>query len=272
VRREGCGRHTGETRMRENRLRTLWAANKPVVNSWLTIPNAFCAETLAHAGFDSLTVDMQHGLIGFEAAVSMLTAISSTQSVPVVRVPWLDRGIVMKMLDAGAYGIICPMVNTRADAELFVSALHYPPAGSRSFGPARVVLYAGSDYVQHANDTVVGLAMIETREALDNLDEILSVKGLDAVYIGPNDLALSLGYEPRSDVDDPRVVEAVEHILAKAQQHGVTAGMHNSSAVYARRWADKGFRFVTVGADVSFLVSGATQALAELGAAPGDAA
>jgi 4-hydroxy-2-oxoheptanedioate aldolase len=258
--------------MRENRIRTLWAADKPVVNNWLTIPDAFCAETLAHAGFDSLTVDMQHGLIGFEAAVSMLTAISSTRTMPVVRVPWLDQGIVMKMLDAGAYGIICPMVNTRADAELFVSALRYPPAGSRSFGPARAVLYAGPDYIQHANDTVVGLAMIETREALDNLDEILSVKGLDAVYIGPNDLALSLGYEPRSDVDDPRVVEAVEHILAKAQQHGVTAGMHNSSAVYARRWADKGFRFVTVGADVSFLVSGAAQALAELGAAPGDAA
>ncbi|GEP07873.1 HpcH/HpaI aldolase family protein [Methylobacterium oxalidis] len=257
--------------MRENRLRTLWAADKPVVNSWLTIPDAFCAETLAHAGFDSLTVDMQHGLISFEAAVSMLTAISSTPTVPVVRVPWLDPGIIMKMLDAGAYGIICPMVNTRAGAELFVSALRYPPAGIRSFGPARALLYAGSDYLQHANNTVAGLAMIETREALDNLDEILSVKGLDAVYIGPNDLALSLGHEPRSDVDEPQVIEAIELILAKAQQHGVIAGMHNSSADYARRWVDKGFRFVTVGADVSFLAGGAARALSELGASSGDA-
>ena len=258
--------------MRENRLRTLWAADRPVVNSWLTIPDAYCAETLAHAGFDSLTVDMQHGLIGFEAAVSMLSAITSTPTVPVVRVPWLDPSIIMKMLDADAYGIICPMVNTRADAERFVAALRYPPLGNRSLGPTRALLYGGSNYVQRANYTIVGLAMIETCEALDNLDEILSVKGLDAVYIGPNDLALSLGREPHSDVDDARVVEAVEHILAKAQQHGVIAEMHNSSPAYARRWADKGFRFVTVGADASFLVSGAAQALAGLGAAAGNAA
>ena len=121
--------------MRENRLRTLWAAEKPAVNSWLTIPDAFCAEILAHAGFDSLTVDMQHGLIGFETAVSMLTAISSTATVPVVRVPGLDPAMIMKVLDAGAYGVICPLVNTRADAERFVTALRYPPAGNRSFGP-----------------------------------------------------------------------------------------------------------------------------------------
>ena len=103
--------------------------------------------------------------------------------------------------------------------------------------------------------------MIETCEALDNLDDILSVRGLDAIYIGPNDLALSLGRAPHSDVDDARVVEAIEHILAKAQQHGVVAGMHNSSPAYARHWADKGFRFVTVGADASFLTSGAARAL-----------
>ena len=107
--------------MRENRIRTMWAAGKAVVNGWLAIPNVFSAETMAHAGWDALTIDMQHGVVDYDAALAMLTAISTTSVAPVVRVPWLDPGIIMKMLDAGAYGIICPMVNTRADAERFVS-------------------------------------------------------------------------------------------------------------------------------------------------------
>jgi len=166
--------------MRENRIKRLWEEGKAALNGWLAIPNVFSAETMAHAGCDALTIDMQHGVVDYGPAVSMLTAISTTSVAPVVRVPWLDPGIVMKMLDAGAYGIICPMVNTRADAERFVSAMRYPPRGSRSFGPIRAVLHAGADYPQHANETVIAFAMIETRQALDNLDEILSVVGLEA--------------------------------------------------------------------------------------------
>ena len=120
----------------------------------------------------------------------MLQAISTTDTVPVVRVPWLEPGILMKTLDAGAYGVICPMVNTREDAQKLVAWTHYAPRGTRSFGPVRALLYGGADYPQHANDTIVTFAMIETAQALDNLDEILSVEGLDAVYIGPSDLSL----------------------------------------------------------------------------------
>src|SRR3954467_9765590 len=120
--------------MRENRIRTLWAAGKAAVNGWLAIPSVFSAETMAHAGWDALTIDMQHGVVDYGAAVSMLTAISTTAVAPVVRVPWLDPGIIMKMLDAGAYGIICPMVNTRADAERFVSAMCYPPRAAAASG------------------------------------------------------------------------------------------------------------------------------------------
>src|SRR5271167_1423099 len=139
--------------MRENRIRTIWKAGGAVVNGWLAIPTAFSAETMAHQGWDSLTIDMQHGVVDYQAAVNMLTAISTTSTVPVVRVPWLEPGILMKTLDAGAYAVICPMVNTRADAEMLVAATHYPPHGTRSFGQARAQLYGGPDYLEHANET-----------------------------------------------------------------------------------------------------------------------
>ena len=148
--------------MRENRIRTLWREDKAVVNGWLAIPSTFSAETMAHQGWDSLTVDMQHGVVDYQMAVNMLTAVSTTNTVPMVRVPWLDPGIIMKSLDAGAYAVICPMINTRAEAEKLVSYVRYAPRGVRSFGPIRAFLYGGADYPTHANDTVIPFAMIET--------------------------------------------------------------------------------------------------------------
>ena len=161
--------------MRENRLRAIWKSGGAAVNGWLAIPNSFSAETMAHQGWDSLTIDLQHGVVDYQAMVTMLQAISTTATVPVVRVPWLEPGILMKTLDAGAYGVICPMVNTREDAQKLVACTHYAPRGTRSFGPVRALLYGGADYPQHANDTIVSFAMIETAQALDNLDDILSV-------------------------------------------------------------------------------------------------
>ncbi len=171
--------------MRENRLRSIWKSGGAAVNGWLAIPASFAAETMAHQGWDTLTIDLQHGVVDYQAMVTMLQAISTTPTVPVVRVPWLEPGILMKTLDAGAYAVICPMVNTREDAQRLVSYTHYAPRGTRSFGPVRANLYGGADYFEHANDTIVTFAMIETAQALDNLDAILSVEGLDAVYIGP---------------------------------------------------------------------------------------
>lgn len=243
--------------MRENRLRTLWRAGQAAVNGWLAIPSAFSAETMAHQGWDSLTVDLQHGVVDYQAAVTMLTAIATTATVPVVRAPWLDPGIIMKLLDAGAYGLICPMINNRAEAERLVAAAKYPPRGSRSFGPIRATLYAGADYPEHANDTTVVFAMIETRPALDNLDDILSVDGLDAIYIGPSDLASSLGHKPGFDHRDGPVREAIEHILARAKAHGVVAGIHNGTPDYARSMIELGFQFVTIGSDARLLATGA---------------
>ncbi|MFQ5971404.1 MAG: HpcH/HpaI aldolase/citrate lyase family protein [Alphaproteobacteria bacterium] len=241
--------------MRENGIRRIWAEGGAALNGWLAIPSAFSAELMANQGWDSLTVDMQHGIVDYQTAVTMLAAISTTETMPLVRVPWLDPGIIMKSLDAGAYGVVCPMINTRADAEKLVSACRYPPLGNRSFGPTRALIYAGADYAKHANDTVIPFAMIETRDALDNLDDILSVEGLDAIYIGPADLSLALGCTPKFDQEEKPVVEAIEHIAAAARRHGVVAGIHNGTPAYAQRMIDLGFRFVTIMSDARLLAA-----------------
>lgn len=243
--------------MRPNRLREIWARGGAAVNGWLSVPSAFSAETMAHQGWDSLTVDLQHGVIDYQTAVTMLTAIATTETVPMARVPWNEPGILMKTLDAGAYAVICPMVNTREDAERLVAATRYPPLGGRSFGPIRALLYAGADYPAHANDTVVVFAMIETREALDHLDEILAVEGIDGVYIGPSDLSLALGCRPSFDDLDAPAAEAVDMVLAKAVEAGRVPAIHNGSPEAALARVEKGFRFVTIGSDARLMAAGA---------------
>jgi 4-hydroxy-2-oxoheptanedioate aldolase len=194
----------------------------------------------------------------------MLQAISTTPTVPLVRVPWLEPVIIMKTLDAGAYGVICPMVNTREDAQRLVACTHSAPRGTRSFGPVRALLYGGADYAQHANDTIVTFAMVETAQALDNLDAILSVEGLDAVYIGPSDLSLALGCTPTFDDLDPKAAEAVKHILERAQAHGVVAGIHNGSPEAALKRIAMGFQFVTVSSDARLMAAGAQQVMSKM--------
>lgn len=250
--------------MRANRLREIWQAGGAAVNGWLAIPNGFSAETMAHQGWDSLTVDLQHGMNDYQAMLGMLQAVSTTSTVPVVRVPWLEPGILMKALDAGAYGVICPMVNTREDAEKLVAWTHYAPQGTRSFGPTRALLYGGADYPERANETIVTFAMIETAKALDNLDDILSVEGLDAIYIGPSDLSLALGCRPTFDDVDPKAADAIDHVLARARAHGVVAGIHNGTAESALARIAKGFQFVTVSSDARLIATGSQQVLAKM--------
>ena len=247
--------------MRPNRLREIWKSGGAAVNGWLAIPNGFSAETMAHQGWDTLTIDLQHGIVDYQAMVGMLQAISTTPTVPVVRVPWLEPGILMKTLDAGAYAVICPMVNTREDAQKLVAWTHYAPRGTRSFGPTRALLYGGADYPQHANDTVVRFAMIETAQALDNIDQIMSVEGIDAVYIGPSDLSLSLGCKPAFDDVDPPVAQAIDHILARARAHGIVAAIHNGTPEAALARIAKGFQLVTISSDARLIAAGAQQVL-----------
>jgi 4-hydroxy-2-oxoheptanedioate aldolase len=235
--------------MRMNRVKTLWREGKPTVGGWLSIPHAFPAEVMAHTGLDWLCVDMQHGCIDYSDAVNMLTAISTTQTTPFVRVPWNEPSMIMKVLDAGAYGVIVPMVSNRAEAERAVAACRYPPVGIRSNGPNRVLLYAGSDYQKHANNEVVCAVMIETAEGIEKMDEIISTPGVDAAYIGPTDLALALGLPPVMDNDEPKHIATVNKILETCKRHKKIAGIHTASSKFTQRYLDQGFQMVMLGTE-----------------------
>ncbi len=246
--------------MIQNGIRAAWAAKKSVLNGWLSIGCPFSAEIMAAQGYDSITIDMQHGLIGYEATTAMLQAMTASGVTPMVRVPWLDPASIMKSLDAGAYGIICPMVNSREDAERLVSYVRYPPNGVRSFGPTRANFSAGADYGAHADTEVLCLAMIETLEAVANLDAIVSTPGLDGVYIGPADLTLGLTgrrYRTGFDREEPEVVKAIHNILHKAHAAGIRACLHNGSPEYAAKAIGWGFDLVTVSNDVRLLADAA---------------
>ncbi len=247
--------------MRSNQITQLWKEKKTIINGWLTIPCAWTAELMAHQGFDSLTVDMQHGLMDYATALTMLQAISTTDTVPLVRIPWNEPGILMRMLDAGAYWIICPMINNRAEAEAYVAAGRYAPLGMRSYGPSRAALYAGEDYLARANDTVLLLAMIETREALEKVDEIVSTEGLDGIYLGPADLSHSLGIKKIGDYQNPLMKKAVDQILEAVVRHNKLGAAHASNPEDAAMLADRGFHLVTPAHDTALLEAGAKQAL-----------
>ena len=251
--------------MRKNKVKEMMKAGKPVINGWLQIPSTVSAEVMAHQGWDSLTIDMQHGLVDYTNALPMLQTISSTEVTPLARVNWNEPGQIMKILDAGCYGIICPMVSNKEEAERFVQACMYPPHGYRSFGPVRGLIYGGSDYAKHANDEMLKLAMIETKESLEKLDEILDTPNLDGIYIGPADLSLAVGEEPGFDrPDHSKAFKEINKILESAKKRNLIAGIHNGSVEYAQKMISKGFDLVTIGADQRFISSGAKAAIEKI--------
>ncbi len=251
--------------MRKNKLKQMFKKGESAVNGWLQIPNSFTAELMANQNWDSLTLDMQHGMIDYSNAVSMLQAISSTNVVPMARVNWNEPGQIMKILDAGAFGIICPMVSNKKEAEKFVKACLYPPKGYRSYGPIRGLVYGGSDYAEEANDEILKFAMIETKESLENLDEIMETPGLDGVYIGPADLSLAIGQKPSFDKPegDP-VYDEIMKILEHAKKNKIIAGIQNGQPEYAEKMIKKGFQFVTIGSDQRYMTAASKSALGKL--------
>ena len=251
--------------MRKNKLKEIIKNGKAVINGWLQIPNSFSAEVMAKQGWDSLTIDMQHGVVDYPNALQMLQAISTTDTVPMTRVNWNEPGQIMKILDAGSYGVICPMVSNKDQAEKFVQACMYPPAGYRSFGPIRGMLYGGSDYGDYANDELLKIAMIETKEALDNLDAIMTTPGVDGIYIGPADLSLAINEKPSFDKseNDP-VYSVIMKILEHAKKNNIFAGIHNMTPEYAQKMIEKGFQLVTVGSEQRFMTAGAKDAVEKL--------
>ncbi len=248
--------------MRKNKLKQMFKDGKPIINGWLQIPSAFSAEVMAHQGWDSCTIDMQHGVIDYPNALGMLQSISSTEVTPLARVNWNEPGQIMKILDAGCYGIICPMVSNRNEAENFVKACLYPSKGFRSFGPIRGLLYGGSDYAKYADNEILKLAMIETKEALEKLDEILDTPNLDGIYIGPADLSLAVGEEPGFDrPENTKAYKEIIRILEASKKRKLLAGIHNGSVEYAKKMISMGFNLVTVGSDQRFMSAGAKTAV-----------
>jgi 4-hydroxy-2-oxoheptanedioate aldolase len=247
--------------MKKNKLKQIWAEGHPVLHGWLSIGNPFTAEIMAAQGYDAISIDIQHGALDYSAVLAMFQAMRASDVVTMARVPWLDPTAIMKVLDAGAYGIICPMVNSRAHAEQFVKYMRYPPLGERSFGPTRAVYAAGDNYAAEANDEILAFAMIETAEAMRNLDEIASTPGLDGIYIGPADLSFSLSkgqLTPAFDREEPEVIEAIKKVLAACRKNGIKAALHCGTAEYAARAVEWGFDMTTVSGDSRLLASAAS--------------
>ncbi len=248
--------------MRPNKLRSLWTAGGVTLNGWLTIPNSWSAEVMAHAGWQSVTIDMQHGFSTVESAMTQLQAISTTDVVPLVRASWNDPLQIQRLLDAGAYGVICPLINNRAECERFVGACRYPPLGYRSIGPTRAVVYAGADYAANANQTVLTFAMVETAEALANLDEILSVPGLDGVFVGPGDLGLSLLGRFGPPITEPVLLDAITRIADTTRAAGKIVGTWCATVEDAILCRDLGYQFITISSDSALMTLGAKAQIA----------
>jgi 4-hydroxy-2-oxoheptanedioate aldolase len=247
-----------------NPVKQAWKEGRQTIGAWLSLPGSFTAELMAHQGFDWLTIDMQHGLIDYSDVVHMLQAISITNVTPFVRVPWNDPPTIMKVLDAGAEGVVVPLVNNAEEAERAVGAVRYPPRGFRSSGPIRAALHRGGDYQQRAAEQIAVILMVETKDGIANLDEICSVDGVDAIYVGPSDLSYALGMPPRMDNPDPVHVETVHRILDTCKKHNVAAGIHTGGVEFSARWLERGFQMVTLTSDANCLTRMASLMLADV--------
>ena len=250
--------------MRPNRIKQLWNEGTHATLGWLSISHSFTAEIMARQGFDALCVDLQHGTSELNSMLPMLQAISQTDTVPFVRVAWNDPAAIMRALDLGAYGIIVPLVNNADEAAAAVSACRYPPVGIRSSGPVRAAHYGGANYFTEANDEIIVMAMVETKEGLDNLDAICATPGLDAVYIGPADLSFALGLPPQADTPDPVHLQTCDRIRESAHKHGIKAVMHCASASFAADAVKRGFDMVMLTSDLNSLVAGVQKQLNDL--------
>ena len=248
-----------------NNIKTCWAEGRAALNGWLAIPSGFAAEVMAQCGFDSLTVDLQHGVQDYHSMVACFQAAQLGGVTPMARVTSNEPGVIGKALDAGAYGVICPMVNTAKQAEAFVQACKYPPMGARSNGPVRPNIYAAPGaYQKTANEETLCLPMIETREAVKNLEAILDVEGVAGVYIGPSDLGFSYGYGPGMDREEPELLKLLEKVVKACGKRGLHAGLHNATAAYSVRAVAMGFRLVTIATDNALIAAGGRAAVATL--------
>ena len=254
--------------MISNHVKAKLKQGKVSIGTWLSIPSPYLVEQIAHTGLEWLVCDAEHNPMTIDDLTNMFIAMAGTPVAPMVRIPWNNGEWIKRVLDAGAWGIVVPMVCCREEAEAAVEAAKYPPAGARSVGGGRhkISLDASTDpdYIAHANDHTMVVVQMEHVRAVENASEILSVPGVDACYIGPNDLAASLGMKPVGDSDDPRFVEAVNHILKTAQACGVAPGMHVYTVEQMNKRIAQGFRMLALSSEMGLMLSAITSALPKI--------
>lgn len=239
-------------------------AGETIHTAWCGLPLPLVAEITAREGFPAVTLDQQHGMYDMASTLAGIAAVRTGGACPVVRIPLGDYAVASRVLDFGAEGIIAPMINTVDDAKAFVSATKFPPIGARSWGPTRALMLGGmemKDYLAQANDNVLTFTMIETRGAIANLDAILAVPGIDAVFIGPSDLSVTLSDGKVLDPHSKQVDEAIDKIAAAAKKAGKIAGAYTANSERANELAARGFRFMAVASDIGFLRAGTAAAL-----------
>ena len=250
--------------MRPNTTLRTWRARGQTLGAWIGLANTQVAELMANFDFDWLCVDTQHGLIDYADLCNMLPAISTTDTTPFVRVPWNEPYVIMRALDAGAYGVIVPMINNAEDARRAVAACKYPPEGMRSYGPTRALIYGGPDYPKEANSEIAVILMVETDEGLANVDEIAATPGVDCIFIGPSDLSLAVGLAPGKGWGEPAFDAAVARIEAACERHKVAIGLYTHSTDLAIEYWQRGYHMVDLLGDGRFLAAGVQNALSKV--------
>jgi 4-hydroxy-2-oxoheptanedioate aldolase len=242
-------------------VRARWAAGEAAYAAWLTLESPAAAEIAAAAGFDAVVVDLQHGHATLDDLPAIIAAIERTPTLPFIRASWNGAAELMRALDLGARGIICPMVGSRAEAEAFVGACRYPPVGTRSYGPIHAAFGQGREQTGAADAALLLFAMIETADGLATIDEIAATPGLDGLFVGPADLSLAMGLDTFADLTDPALLETLDTIVETASRHGITPGIHAPSPPRAAEMAARGFRFISCAVDADLLREAAVTAL-----------
>ncbi|HLU47614.1 MAG TPA: aldolase/citrate lyase family protein, partial [Planctomycetota bacterium] len=252
----------------ENPLKSALSRGETSVGSWLSLASPFVARFLARTGFRWLTVDLEHSPVNWETAALMFAQIADAGIVPLARIPSNTHENIKRALDNGAAGIVVPMVNSREEAEAAVAATRYHPAGNRSVGGSLHALnfrVAAADYYRHASERIFVAVQTEHAIAVERADEIISVPGIDAIFVGPNDLLSSMGKEPAIESEDTEFVRALEHLKKTAERYGVAPGLHCLTVEQVKRRRADGWRFIALGSDLHFLSGSARAACGELG-------
>jgi 4-hydroxy-2-oxoheptanedioate aldolase len=247
--------------MRNNTVRERWARGEPASCLWIDLGWPVSVEALAKLPYDSFTLDLQHSLIDRGTAVQVLQALSLGNGMPLVRVTQNDPAEIGFVLDAGAYGVICPQIETAEECRRFVAACQYGPRGVRSWGPTRGLLYGGQDYFAEYEKNILKVALIETVKGVENMTAIAATPGLDMLYVGPNDLSIDYGGAPTYVATDPRVIKAMDDSIALAKKHGITAGTYAGSVDVARSAVAKGFHLISLGYAAKMMFKSAADVL-----------